>query len=696
MNLRTNYVLFGVALATASLICAAGTLAAAPNLLNYQGRLTTPGGAPVVDNTYAVTFSIYSVPSAGSALWTETQPVTTVGGIFSAVLGSTIPFAEGLFSDSTRYLGIKVGADPEISPRTRLISVPFALRVATVDGAAGGNISSKVSIGTGHINTGLNAFVAGASNEASGSHSSVGGGFSNSASGISSTIAGGQKDTASGSLSTVAGGSHNVASGDASTVAGGTNNNASGSWSTVGGGGGAISTDSNSAIGDYSTVAGGNSNRAAGAYATIGGGHTNRAIGFHSTVAGGDANTAQSDFSAVGGGTANTSNNTHATVGGGAFNTASGQYSSVLGGRGNLASGYHSTVGGGEADTASGDHSTVGGGHTNRAGGFHSTIAGGDANLANSDFSTVGGGTSNTCNHTHATVGGGAFNTASGQYSTVPGGYVNVASGRYSLAAGRRARAEHIGAFVWADSTNADFATTGTNQFLIRAAGGVGIGTNSPSAGLHVKGAGFPRAFGYFDTDASAQDAGLRFYEAGVTKSHVYHQASTNTLNLFGEGFSGISVNSTGNVGIGTASPTAKLHVVGNICYTGSIGACSDARYKTDVQTISGSLRKILKLRGVSYRWKKSGFSGQHFDDNLHLGFIAQELEQLFPEIIMTDSAGYKSVDYGRLTPVLVETIKEQQATIESLTARLERMEGVVNKLAAILNTSEAHSYGVK
>ncbi len=101
--------------------------AAAPNLLNYQGRLTTPGGTPVVDNTYAVTFSIYGVPSAGSALWTETQAVTTVGGIFSAVLGSTIPFAEGMFSDSTRYLGIKVGADQEISPRSRLTSVPYAL-----------------------------------------------------------------------------------------------------------------------------------------------------------------------------------------------------------------------------------------------------------------------------------------------------------------------------------------------------------------------------------------------------------------------------------------------------------------------------------------------------------------------------------------------------------------------------------------
>ena len=127
MNLRLNLVIFRRTLAATSLILASSTFAAAPNLLNYQGRLTTPGGTPVVDNTYAVTFSIFSVPSGGSALWTETQAVTTVGGIFSAILGSTIPFTDGMFADSTRYLGIKVGADPEILPRTRLTSVPFAL-----------------------------------------------------------------------------------------------------------------------------------------------------------------------------------------------------------------------------------------------------------------------------------------------------------------------------------------------------------------------------------------------------------------------------------------------------------------------------------------------------------------------------------------------------------------------------------------
>lgn len=77
------------------------------------------------------------------------------------------------------------------------------------------------------------------------------------------------------------------------------------------------------------------------------------------------------------------------------------------------------------------------------------------------------------------TVGGGSDNSA-GYYATVPGGLLNVATGNYSFAAGRRARALHGGTFVWADSQDADFASTGPNQFLIRATSGLGINTGAP------------------------------------------------------------------------------------------------------------------------------------------------------------------------------------------------------------------------
>jgi hypothetical protein len=162
----------------------------------------------------------------------------------------------------------------------------------------------------------------------------------------------------------------------------------------------------------------------------------------------------------------------YATVGGGVGNTASDHYDTVAGGYYNTASGYYSTVGGGQ-DNIAGERATVGGGYRNDA---------------NAPRATVGGGYGNTANNFHATVGGGRENTASGYIATIPGGYLNEASGYYSFAAGRRAKANDSGTFVWADSTDANFASTANDQFLIRASGGVGIGVTDPSEDLDVAG----------------------------------------------------------------------------------------------------------------------------------------------------------------------------------------------------------------
>lgn len=79
-------------------------------------------------------------------------------------------------------------------------------------------------------------------------------------------------------------------------------------------------------------------------------------------------------------------------------------------------------------------------------------------------------------------------NTAIGVNSFVGGGSRNSASGSRSFAAGHRAKAQHNGTFVWADLSDPDFASTGDGQFLIRAGGGVGINTNSPTNSLSVVG----------------------------------------------------------------------------------------------------------------------------------------------------------------------------------------------------------------
>ena len=77
---------------------------------------------------------------------------------------------------------------------------------------------------------------------------------------------------------------------------------------------------------------------------------------------------------------------------------------------------------------------------------------------------------------------------ASGTAATVPGGLANSAGGDYSFAAGRRAKATSHGSFVWGDSTDADFTSTITNTFIIRATNGVGIGLATPGTALDVSG----------------------------------------------------------------------------------------------------------------------------------------------------------------------------------------------------------------
>lgn len=120
--------------------------AAAPMLISYQGRLMNAGGNPI-SGTFSMTFSIYSVPTGGTPVWSETHGAVTVQtGAFTVNLGSVTPLINWYFYDSTRYLGVTVGTDPEQTPRARLASVPYALKVGTVDGATAGTIYGNQTI----------------------------------------------------------------------------------------------------------------------------------------------------------------------------------------------------------------------------------------------------------------------------------------------------------------------------------------------------------------------------------------------------------------------------------------------------------------------------------------------------------------------------------------------------------------------
>lgn len=214
------------------------------------------------------------------------------------------------------------------------------------------------------------------------------------------------------------------------------------------------------------------------------------------TIAGGGSDTLPNrvtdSYGFVGGGYGNTAGDNAGTVNDRTFAT-------VAGGGGNTASGFHATIGGGWYNVASGDTATVGGGQVNESTSAYATVGGGFSNVVNGSYGTVAGGDDNQVAGQSGFVGGGADNWASaygvvagGRNNTanpngiVPGGQFNFAQGDYSLAAGYRAKAYSDGTFVWADFTEADFGPSAANQFVVRASGGVGLGTGAPDNQLHV------------------------------------------------------------------------------------------------------------------------------------------------------------------------------------------------------------------
>lgn len=132
-------------------------------------------------------------------------------------------------------------------------------------------------------------------------------------------------------------------------------------------------------------------------------------------------------------------------------------------------------------------------------------------------------------------------------------------------------------------------------------------------------------------------------------------------------------------VGILDDTPSATLDVTGNIRATSTITQNSDVHLKENIDTLDDSLDKVLNLRGVHYDWKTEEYKDMNLPEGRQVGLIAQEVEQVVPEVVSTDDEGYKSIDYSRLVPLLIESIKEQQRQIQHLQGELEQLKGSNN-----------------
>ena len=311
----------------------------------------------------------------------------------------------------------------------------------------------------------------------------------------------------------------------------------------------------------------------------------------------------------------------------------------------------------------------------------------------------------------------------SGDGSLTWNGYYNGTNWVYSYTGGvsSRFRLNELGAsWFIAPSGTAGNAITFTQAMTLDASGNLGIGTSSPSYRLDVASAASTGIVARYTTTtgvptyiSSYGSTGGIFAESGGNNGWGYN-ASSNYIVSFTNGSERMRIDSSGDLYLGTsaslagrtrfnlagvtssingfgirnASDSGTIYsiyfqnasgtLIGSINNNGSNTSyvtSSDYRLKENVAPMTGALNTIAQLKPVTYKWKSNGSDGQ--------GFIAHELQAVVPDCVTgekdaVDEEGnpkYQGIDTSFLVATLTAAIQEQQAIIQSLTARIETLE---------------------
>ena len=191
--------------------------------------------------------------------------------------------------------------------------------------------------------------------------------------------------------------------------------------------------------------------------------------------------------------------------------------------------------------------------------------------------------------------------------------------------------------------TGSNYTAFGYNAMYIARSGNIGIGTTVPTARLHVSGS----TDGVFEVDTAG----------GVTTLYV---------------------SGSGNVGIGTTNPTARLHVSGSTIISGSLNVTanitclsltetSTEAVKYNIIPLTSQLDNVLKLKPVSFNYKTN--------DKHSIGLIAEDVSKVYPEFTSDNN---DSISYGKITSVLIQSIKELKTIIDN---QQKQIENLIDKL---------------
>lgn len=401
-------------------------------------------------------------------------------------------------------------------------------------------------------------------------------------------------------------------------------------------------------------------------------------------------------------------------------NYISDSFCAILGGRDNQAGDnivgirdQYATVGGGYSNAALSDYNFIGGGFDNVTAGAGSSVVGGSENSATGGVNNfIGGGLLNEMDspNNYSVISGGRENYTSADYAMIPGGYQNEVTGDYGFAAGRRAKSLHNGSFVWGDSTNSDIESTGLNQFLVRASGGMGLNTNVPLANFHVRSLvldiGSPSVFNE-DVLIEDNDAVLGLYSGGggdwssgvvlgevddfgvladkwaiarqTVGSSSRLQLTYGTSENYAANSQVVSINKTGQVGIGII-PFFPLHMSsGAHCSVGGTwtNASSKSLKENFVQVDRHDiLNRLMSMPISRWNYKSEG------DTVEHIGPMAEDFAAAFETGEHDTSIATVDADGVAIASIqaLYEIIQEKDDEIRELNARLSAIEAILKK----------------
>jgi trimeric autotransporter adhesin len=289
---------------------------------------------------------------------------------------------------------------------------------------------------------------------------------------------------------------------------------------------------------------------------------------------------------------------------------------------------------------------------------------------------------SNTTGSYNTALGSGALGTTTtGGYNTALGSQTNVGNFSNSTAIGAHAEVTADNAMVLGSINQTNGATADTL---------VGIGTTAPAAKLHVSGV---------EATQNGKGAAVQISNTSTGGANYYLRVGATGTETAAAGFSiandnlyVMTITSGGQVGIQTQAPTNIFTIkqtAGDAIADGW-STYSSRRWKTNIEPLHNALGTVERLRGVSYNLKANG---KH-----EVGVIAEEVGAVVPEVVTYEENGKdaRAVDYTRLTALLIEATKEQQALIRKQQAQITRLTRQVNTIQASLKANQRSGSAVR